>query len=159
MDWLRMNTNHLRDGHSDAKTRPTTRDAVLDPMHGYSGKATRTVSSHRKRDLLLSYGLDWILSIAIWAVFYALDKVDGYRRLFSITDTSLRHPHAENERVPVWALILIGGIFPLLIILLWAGVFRRSFYDTQTGILGLILSLGISQVFTNIIKVSGVVGS
>jgi diacylglycerol diphosphate phosphatase/phosphatidate phosphatase len=85
------------------------------------------------------------------AVFYALDKVNGYRRLFSITDTSLLHPYAEHERIPVWALALIAGIFPLIVILVWAGAGRKSWFDAQVG-LG--LSLGLTSTFTNIVKVS-----
>jgi diacylglycerol diphosphate phosphatase/phosphatidate phosphatase len=78
------------------------------------------------------------------AVFYALDKVNGYRRLFSITDTSLLHPYAEHERIPVWALV----------ILVWAGAGRKSWFDAQVGALGLGLSLGLTSTFTNIVKVS-----
>lgn len=88
------------------------------------------------------------------AVFYALDKVNGYRRLFSITDTSLLHPYAEHERIPVWALALIAGIFPLIVILVWAGAGRKSWFDAQVGALGLGLSLGLTSTFTNIVKVS-----
>ena len=88
------------------------------------------------------------------AVFYALDKVDGYRRVFSINDTSLRHPYAEHERIPVWSLALIAGIFPLLVILIWAGAGRKSWFDAQVGALGLGLTLGLTSTFTNIVKVS-----
>lgn len=87
------------------------------------------------------------------AVFYALDKVNGYRRLFSITDTSLRHPYAEHERIPVYALALISGIFPLLVVLIWAGAGRKSWFDAQVGALGLGLTLGLTSTFTNIVKV------
>lgn len=45
------------------------------------------------------------------AIFYLLDKINGYRRLFSITDESLAHPYAEHERIPVglasfWEIVL-----------------------------------------------------
>jgi len=64
------------------------------------------------------------------------------------------HPYAENERIPVWALALIAGIFPLFVILAWAGGKRKSWFDAQVGALGLGLGLGLSSTFTNIIKVS-----
>jgi hypothetical protein len=34
-------------------------------------------------------------------VFFALDNVDGFKREFSLTDTSLKYPFAVHERVPV----------------------------------------------------------
>ncbi|KAH0584366.1 hypothetical protein H2248_009905 [Termitomyces sp. 'cryptogamus'] len=51
------------------------------------------VSSVRRRKLFLSYLPDWILTIVLAAIFFSLDKVEGYRREFSVTDTSLRHPY------------------------------------------------------------------
>lgn len=53
-------------------------------------------------------------------IFYLLDKIEGYRRLFSVTDTSLAHPYAHKERVPVWLLGVICGIAPAVIIILIA---------------------------------------
>ena len=120
---------------------------------GFMDRYTTPMSPHRRRRLWKSYGLDWALTIIVWAIFYALDKVNGYRRLFSITDTSLMHPYAEDERIPVWALALIAGIFPLVVILAWAGGKRKSWFDAQVGALGLGLGLGLSSTFTNIIKV------
>jgi diacylglycerol diphosphate phosphatase/phosphatidate phosphatase len=112
------------------------------------------MTTQRRRRLWISYGLDWILSIAVWGVFYALDNVDGYRRLFSITDTSLHGPYAVHERIPTWALAVIAGVFPLVVILVWTGAVRRSWFDAQVGVLGLILSLGLTSTLTNIVKVS-----
>jgi hypothetical protein len=132
---------------------PDTTHGTATRTPGFMDRYTTPMSPHRRRRLWKSYGLDWALTIIVWALFYALDKVNGYRRLFSITDTSLRHPFAENERVPVWALALIAGIFPLLVILAWAGGKRKSWFDAQVGALGLGLGLGLSSTFTNIIKV------
>jgi diacylglycerol diphosphate phosphatase/phosphatidate phosphatase len=117
-------------------------------------KISKPMTPQRRRRLWISYGLDWILTIGVWAVFYAIDKVNGYRRLFSITDTSLHHPFAEDERIHVWHLALIAGVFPLVVILVWTGAVRRSWFDAQVGVLGLGLTLGLTVTFTNIIKVS-----
>lgn len=86
------------------------------------------------------------------ALFYLLDKINGYRRLFSVTDTSLAHPYANPERIPVWLLAVLCGIVPAILIILAAFV-RRSFWDAHNGILGLILGLGLTATFTDIIKV------
>jgi hypothetical protein len=122
-------------------------------------KISKPMTPQRRRRLWISYGLDWILTIGVWAVFYAIDKVNGYRRLFSITDTSLHHPYAEDERIHVWHLALIAGVFPLVVILVWTGAVRRSWFDAQVGVLGLGLTLGLTVTFTNIIKVSFLVRS
>ncbi|KAL1410923.1 hypothetical protein Q8F55_001866 [Vanrija albida] len=100
-----------------------------------------------------SYLPDWVLTIALWGAFYGVDKIDGYRRLFDVTDTSLAHPYARKERVPVWMLAVVCGLVPGIIILLVAAV-RRSFWDAHNGILGFILSLGLVVTFTDIIKIT-----
>jgi diacylglycerol diphosphate phosphatase/phosphatidate phosphatase len=148
-----------------------------------AGHKKPPVDKKRRMRLLRSYIPDWIITIGLWvslascavsdlhsalgksahahrldvphqAVFYALDKIIGYRRLFSITDESLQHPYAEHERVPVYALALIAGVFPLLVILVTAALITRSFWDAHNGVLGLALSLGLTVTFTDIVKVS-----
>lgn len=54
----------------------------------------------------------------------------------------------------MYALALIAGVFPLIVILLTAAFYTRSFYDAQVGALGLGLSLGLTVTLTDIIKVS-----
>ncbi|KAJ7685051.1 hypothetical protein DFH06DRAFT_1157251, partial [Mycena polygramma] len=36
----------------------------------------------------MSYAPDWLITIALAAVFFSLDKVHGFRRQFSLEDTS-----------------------------------------------------------------------
>ncbi|KAJ9093586.1 hypothetical protein QFC20_007096 [Naganishia adeliensis] len=123
--------------------------------HGQPGTGGwRTMDKKRRNKMIASYLADWVLTIFLWAIFYLLDKINGYRRLFSITDESLAHPYAEHERIPVWALALIAGVFPLIVILLTAAFYTRSFYDAQVGALGLGLSLGLTVTLTDIIKIT-----
>ncbi|TYJ52524.1 hypothetical protein B9479_006884 [Cryptococcus floricola] len=83
--------------------------------------SSATTTPTRRKRLLISYAPDWALTILLWGLFYLLDKIDGYRRLFDITDTSLAHPYADPERVPVWlAGVLCGGVPAILIILVAA---------------------------------------
>ncbi|KAK8843500.1 hypothetical protein IAR55_007160 [Kwoniella newhampshirensis] len=119
-------------------------------------RSTSPTTSNKSRRLriFLSYFPDWCLTILLWGLFYLLDKVNGYRRLFDITDTSLAHPYADPERVPVWLLAVVCGIVPAVIIIITAGAIRRSFWDAQSGVLGLILALGLTATFTNIIKIT-----
>lgn len=38
--------------------------------------------------IILSYSLDWIVTIGLTAAFLFLDKLDGFKREFDLTDTS-----------------------------------------------------------------------
>ncbi|KAL0947059.1 hypothetical protein HGRIS_013200 [Hohenbuehelia grisea] len=79
------------------------------------GRARAPVSRLRRRKLLLSYAPDWLITIALAIIFFSMDKVDGYKRVFSVNDTSLRHPYAEHERVPNIALYFICFAAPVLL--------------------------------------------
>ncbi|WVR09265.1 hypothetical protein IAU60_006330 [Kwoniella sp. DSM 27419] len=74
----------------------------------------------RKTRIVLSYAPDWALTILLWGIFYLLDKINGYRRLFSVTDTSLAHPYADPERIPVWLLAVLCGVVPAIVIIITA---------------------------------------
>ncbi|AAW47193.2 phospholipid metabolism-related protein, putative [Cryptococcus deneoformans JEC21] len=115
---------------------------------------TTPPAGSRRRRIFISYAPDWVITILLWGLFYLLDKINGYRRLFSVTDTSLAHPYADPERVPVWLLAVLCGIVPAVFIILVAAFVRRSFWDGHNGILGLILGLGLTATFTNIIKIT-----
>ncbi|WVF67223.1 hypothetical protein IAT40_001971 [Kwoniella sp. CBS 6097] len=140
--WSKTRTNasggRVTDNHNDLSTLRST--------HNGGGRS-------RKTRIFLSYAPDWCLTIALWGLFYLLDKINGYRRLFDITDTSLAHPHADPERVPVWLLAVLCGIVPAVIIIFTAAV-RRSFWDAHRGLLGLVLGLALVATFTNIIKIT-----
>ncbi|OWZ26749.1 hypothetical protein C349_06836 [Cryptococcus neoformans var. grubii Br795] len=115
---------------------------------------TTSPAGSRRRRIFISYAPDWVVTILLWGLFYLLDKINGYRRLFSVTDTSLAHPYADPERVPVWLLAVLCGIVPAVFIILVAAFVRRSFWDGHNGILGLILGLGLTATFTNIVKIT-----
>ena len=63
--------------------------------------------------------------------------MNGYRRSFDITDTSLHHTFAEHERITNKSLVLICFVAPLVIILFVSTVFLRSLWDLHSGWLGL----------------------
>ncbi|KAH9079333.1 PAP2-domain-containing protein [Lactarius deliciosus] len=91
--------------------------------------------------LLISYAPDWILTITLSVAFYLLDKVDGFKREFSVSDTS----YAIHERVPVPPLVL-QWIINLLT--------TRSLWDAHNSALGLVLSLSLAGAFTQVVKVT-----
>lgn len=104
--------------------------------------------------LLWSYVPDWIITILLAAIFFALDKVPGFKREFSLSDTSLRHPYAVKERVPNLALYLIAFAAPVVIQALVNLITIRSWWDFHNATLGLVLGLATTGAFTQFTKIT-----
>ncbi|KAF9052461.1 PAP2-domain-containing protein [Hymenopellis radicata] len=117
-------------------------------------KRVRPMSSIRRRRLILSYAPDWIITIALAAAFFSLDVIEGYRRVFSLADTSLRHPYAVHERIPNLLLFLICFIAPLVLQPLINLATIRSWWDLHNSTLGLILGLALTGAITQITKIT-----
>lgn len=114
------------------------------------------VQTRRRRRvaLLLSYAPDWLLTFALAAVFFSLDKVDGFKREFSIDDPTLRFPFAEKERIPDGALYLLALVAPLVLQPIINLLTIRSLWDFHVGSLGVILSLTLAGSITQIMKIT-----
>ncbi|KAF6745373.1 phosphatidic acid phosphatase type 2/haloperoxidase [Ephemerocybe angulata] len=119
----------------------------------YPSKAI-VMTPGRRWKLLWSYAPDWILTLALAALFFSLDKVDGYRRVFSLEDTSLRHPYALHERVPDRWLYLICAVAPLVLLLIINFFTVRSWWDWHNSWLGLILGLALTGAVTQFVKIT-----
>lgn len=59
-----------------------------------------------KKRLVVSYLYDWILVIVMTAAFFAIDQIPPFHRRFSVEDKTIMFPHAEEESVPVWLLMV-----------------------------------------------------
>lgn len=112
------------------------------------------ISSERKRKLFLSYLPDWIISIVLAGGFFTLDKISGFKRVFSLEDTSLRHPFAEHERVPDWLLAVICLGAPLVLLPIINLFTVRTLWDLHNSYLGLLLSLSVTGVITQFSKLT-----
>lgn len=96
--------------------------------------------------------------------------VEPFHRMFSLDNRSIQYPFAVVERVPVgehvrslahsflyahalpvWS-IIYAGLVPLLILLCWAAIFRPKPYQVQVTVLGLLVSLMLTSLITDIIK-------
>ncbi|KAI0273546.1 PAP2-domain-containing protein [Gloeopeniophorella convolvens] len=110
-------------------------------------------SDPRTTDLPFS-SLNRTITITLAVAFFLLDKVSGFKREFSVTDTSLRHPFAVHERVPDWALYIIAVVAPLA--LQWAInlLTVRSLWDAHSSSLGVILGLTLAGAFTQVVKIT-----
>ncbi|RPD66191.1 acid phosphatase/Vanadium-dependent haloperoxidase [Lentinus tigrinus ALCF2SS1-7] len=103
---------------------------------------------------VLSYAPDWALCIILAAVFFALDEVEGFKRQFSLQDTSLRHTYAVHERVPNWALYIIFAVAPLVLMPIINVLSVRSWWDFHSSWLGWLLSASITGAITQFSKIT-----
>jgi len=90
----------------------------------------------RKRRLLLSYLPDWIVSIVLAGGFFALDNISGFKRTFSLEDTSLRHPYTVHERVPNILLLVIAFVAPVVLLPIINLFTIRKLWDLHNSYLG-----------------------
>ncbi|CEL52320.1 Diacylglycerol pyrophosphate phosphatase 1 OS=Saccharomyces cerevisiae (strain ATCC 204508 / S288c) GN=DPP1 PE=1 SV=1 [Rhizoctonia solani AG-1 IB] len=108
----------------------------------------------RKMKLLLTYGADWVVTIIIIIIFYLLDEIEGFKRQFSLTDTSIQHTFAVHERVPPWLLYIVALIAPAVIMPIVNLLTVRSWWDWHNSWLGLLLGLGTTGSLTQVVKVT-----
>ncbi|KAF8911073.1 phosphatidic acid phosphatase type 2/haloperoxidase [Gymnopilus junonius] len=122
----------------------------------YSTNRHPPMTAGRLKLLVYSYAPDW-------AIFFSLDKVNGYRREFSLEDRSSRtHPcklplpnhaiypsHASNV-----ALVMICFVSPLVIMPIVNFITVRSWWDLHNSWLGLILSLSLTGALTQVVKIT-----
>ncbi|KAG0377747.1 hypothetical protein BGX24_005516 [Mortierella sp. AD032] len=99
--------------------------------------------------LACSYIFDWILCIVLIALFLMLDNLTPFKRQFSVEDTSV-----IMETIPTWALIVIAVVFPAVLMAVISLAIRRSSYDFHNGFLGLLLSVSLTIVVTQVVKVT-----
>ncbi|KAH7102741.1 PAP2-domain-containing protein [Auriculariales sp. MPI-PUGE-AT-0066] len=121
-------------------------------------RSSNWASSERRRYttgfLIKSYAPDWIVSIFLWGLFTYLGTVSGFRRDFSLTDTSIQHRFALHERVPEYAGFIISTVTPLVVIPVVSLLTpARGIADIHSGCLGAIVSLAITGCITGFCKV------
>ncbi|KAF2761989.1 PAP2 domain-containing protein [Pseudovirgaria hyperparasitica] len=118
--------------------------------------------------LILSYVLDWIVIIAIAGVGGGFNRIGPYRRPFSLVDLNISYPYTENDQVSWWVVLIVALIGPGVIIFLtclffvpgprairthpWSLVWRRKFWEWNTGWMGLGLSLATAFMITEGLK-------
>lgn len=111
-----------------------------------------------------SYALDYFIVVVCIAAFSALDLAEPHHQQFSLTDVRIQQPYAVHERVPAAQAAIIAILAPFVLIVLWNIVFegrilvkrrlklRDRLWETNMGILGLLLAVGLALVTTNIFK-------
>jgi diacylglycerol diphosphate phosphatase/phosphatidate phosphatase len=105
--------------------------------------------------LVCSYLFDWAFCLLLLLLFFLLDNVEPFHREFSVENRAIMFPYTQNETIPVWALGLVVVAFPVVVIIAVGLGIRRSPYDVHNGILGLLVSVLLTTIFTQVIKVRG----
>lgn len=112
------------------------------------------MSRTRQIQLLRSYLPDWVITIVLAGLLAIINKAHGFRREFSLTDTSIQHTYAVHERVPTWLLGVLAVLVPAIIIAIISLGISRSVWDLHSGILGLVLAHALTVTITTIVKVT-----
>ncbi|CCA69930.1 related to DPP1-diacylglycerol pyrophosphate phosphatase [Serendipita indica DSM 11827] len=95
-----------------------------------------------------------LLTLALGALFFALNEVEGFRRRFSLHDESIQYPYTLHERVPDWLLGIVCLVVPAVTMPLVNLISVRTLWDLHNSELGLILSLALAGSITNILKIT-----
>ncbi|KAI8330545.1 phosphatidic acid phosphatase type 2/haloperoxidase [Blakeslea trispora] len=110
-----------------------------------------------QKRIVLSYAYDWACVVIMTVAFFAIDKIEPFRRRFSLEDKTIMFPYTEHESVPIWLLAVIAFVAPILIIAFVSLSnigFKRSFGDFHSGVLGLCLGLSMTIMLTDVIKIT-----
>ncbi|KAJ2830850.1 hypothetical protein GGI24_001816 [Coemansia furcata] len=121
-------------------------------MFGFDVENRRSGEPRTRRvRLLLSYVPDYVVIVVMAVLWGLLSNIEPFHREFSLTNKSIQYPN-KPDSVPFYAAVLICFVFPLVVIVLWTGLIRRSFHDMNSGVLGLCLALVLNMMITNTIK-------
>ncbi|ODV66096.1 acid phosphatase/Vanadium-dependent haloperoxidase [Hyphopichia burtonii NRRL Y-1933] len=127
---------------------------------------TQSLRKYLASPLFRKFAIDWISGLGLLVYFFLVaEKARPFQRQFKLNDYTIQHPFAYHERVTGVECILLALLIPLGVI---TGVIftrllkqknlnnpdqvNKSLHLLQISVLGLLLSLSINGVFTDILK-------
>lgn len=134
-----------------------TMSKMFNNFHIKTTTMTRRTLGLSPKSLLVKYRTSDMVLFVIIIVVYALTyNMNPFQRQFSLSDLSIQHPFAKRERVTNNELFLYSTIVPLITIITMGLPFttppKYRIYNTLIGVIGLLLSVGITTIVTNILK-------
>ncbi|KAE8215336.1 hypothetical protein CF327_g1357 [Tilletia walkeri] len=111
-------------------------------------------SSSPATRIVASYAFDWVGTLVLAGLLAIINSADGFRREFSLTDTSIQHTYSTTERVPTWLLAICAFLVPLGVMAAIGLGLRRSVWDFHTAFLGLVLTNALTLTVTTLVKVT-----
>lgn len=151
-------SNHHPSQHHRSESESSFTSRLLAPASYWYDEMRWTrdhdqTSSSKRWELIASYLPDWVLTVLTAGLLQIINNVYGFRREFSLTDTSIQHTYATEERISVSLLAVLAFIIPLVIMALVSLGISRSVWDFHAGFLGLVVAHAFTLTATTIIKV------
>lgn len=78
--------------------------------------------------------------------------VTPFHRMFTLDDHNIQYPHTLIERVPSYMNVIYSLAIPLGLFFTWTLVVRPKVHKAHVTILGLLISIALATVLTDIIK-------
>ena len=98
--------------------------------------------------------LDWIIGLLALGTAFSLELAHPVERIV-IIDETIQYPYIPHDTIPAYYLLLIGVVAPAILSYLFLRYyFKARRYQIHITILGLVLAVGFTYLFTNIIKLS-----
>lgn len=101
------------------------------------------------------YVPDWITAFALTAYFILIaENATPFLRQFKLSDPKIQHPFAINERVSGPMCLVLASVLPLaaMALVLYYRSKDHPWHLLNVSILGLLLSISIDGVLTDILK-------
>lgn len=98
------------------------------------------------------YALDYIGFGFLLAAFLFSRTFLPFHRMFSLDDEAIQYPHAEHERVPTAILYIYAIAIPFGVITAYLLIGRASAHKLHVSLLGLGITLVLTEFLTNIGK-------
>ncbi|PIA14771.1 acid phosphatase/Vanadium-dependent haloperoxidase [Coemansia reversa NRRL 1564] len=104
--------------------------------------------------LVRSYVPDWIVTLASTLIWLYLGVAKPHYQPFSVNDKSISYPYVPpNKQTVTNPMLFAASIFaPACIIVVFALGLRRSAHDLHVGLLGLLMGVSLTLMFTNCLK-------
>ncbi|KAJ2599118.1 hypothetical protein GGF39_002369 [Coemansia sp. RSA 1721] len=109
---------------------------------------------HLPASLVVSYIPDWSVTLVSTLAWMYLGVTEPHYQLFSVDDKSISYPYIppEQQTVTVPALFFISIVVPILIVFVLAFGIKRNLHDLHVGLLGLLMGVSLTLMFTNGLK-------
>ncbi|ORX73127.1 acid phosphatase/Vanadium-dependent haloperoxidase [Linderina pennispora] len=104
--------------------------------------------------MVVSYIPDWIVTCSCTLIWLYLGIATPHYQYFSVTDKEISYPYVkpEDQTVTVPMLFFIATVVPAVIVVLYSLCLRRNLHDLHVGLLGLLLTISLTLMFTNGLK-------
>ena len=98
--------------------------------------------------------IDWAIILGIHILGYVLETMPPVQRQIVLSE-SIKYPHLDNETVPSYLLFILSTLIPLISIALLLKVFKKqSWKIVHLTLLALFISIGYTNLITNVVKLS-----